>query len=65
MNNSNFKNQGHIHPITILQNEIANIFTKIGFDIVGDRELEREWYNFDALNVPKDHPSRDMQDTFF
>ena len=65
MNNSNSKNQGHLHPITILSDKIANIFTKMGFDIVGDRELEREWYNFDALNVAKGHPSRDMQDTFF
>lgn len=54
-----------LHPITILSNKISNIFTKMGFDIVSNRELEREWFNFDALNVPKDHPSRDMQDTFF
>lgn len=61
----NTENSGHLHPITILSDKTANIFTKMGFDIVSDRELEREWYNFDALNVPKDHPSRDMQDTFF
>ena len=67
MENSNLdiQNKGHLHPITILSDKIASIFTKLGFDIVSDRELEREWYNFDALNVPKDHPSRDMQDTFF
>ncbi len=57
--------QGHLHPITILNNEIADIFTKMGFDIVDDRELEDEFHNFDALNIPKDHPARDMQDTFW
>jgi phenylalanyl-tRNA synthetase alpha chain len=56
--------QGHIHPITSLIDQTASIFTKIGFDVVDGPELESEWYNFDALNVPKDHPSRDMQDTF-
>jgi len=67
MENSNIyiSNKGHLHPVTILGNNISNIFIKMGFDIVADRELEREWFNFDALNVPKDHPSRDMQDTFF
>lgn len=55
----------HAHPITILTDKISKIFTKMGFDIVDGRELEREWFNFDALNVPKDHSSRDMQDTFF
>lgn len=63
--NINTENKSHIHPITILSNNISNIFIKMGFDIVTGRELEREWFNFDALNVPKDHPSRDMQDTFF
>lgn len=57
--------QGHLHPITILNNEIADIFTKMGFNIVDDRELEDEFHNFDALNIPKDHPARDMQDTFW
>jgi phenylalanyl-tRNA synthetase alpha chain len=56
---------GSAHPISILSDKIAKIFTSIGFDIADGSELEREWYNFDALNVPKDHPSRDMQDTFF
>lgn len=56
---------GSAHPISILSDKIAKIFTSIGFDIADGFELEREWYNFDALNVPKDHPSRDMQDTFF
>jgi phenylalanyl-tRNA synthetase alpha chain len=56
---------GRAHPITILSNKIAKIFVNMGFDIADGPELEREWFNFDALNVPKDHPSRDMQDTFF
>lgn len=59
------ENTAHAHPVTILSDKISKIFTKIGFDIASGPELEREWYNFDALNVPKDHPSRDMQDTFF
>jgi phenylalanyl-tRNA synthetase alpha chain len=56
---------GHPHPITLVTNEIVNIFTDIGFDVVDGPELDSEWYNFDALNVPRDHPSRDMQDTFW
>ena len=54
----------HAHPVTILTEKISKIFTEMGFDIADGPELEREWFNFDALNVPKDH-SRDMQDTFF
>ena len=57
--------QGHAHPITLLIDDIAKIFTEIGFDVVDGPELDSEWYNFDALNVPRDHPSRDMQDTFW
>lgn len=57
--------QGHAHPITLITNEIVRIFTNIGFDVVDGPELDSEWYNFDALNVPRDHPSRDMQDTFW
>lgn len=56
---------GHAHPITLLIDDIAKIFTDIGFDVVDGPELDSEWYNFDALNVPRNHPSRDMQDTFF
>ena len=55
----------HAHPVTILTEKISKIFTEMGFDIADGPELEREWFNFDALNVPKDHSSRDMQDTFF
>ena len=57
--------KGHMHPITRLTDEIAQLFTEIGFDIADGPELETEWNNFDALNVPRDHPSRDMQDTFW
>lgn len=57
--------EAHAHPITILTEKISKIFTEMGFDIADGPELEREWFNFDALNVPKDHSSRDMQDTFF
>jgi phenylalanyl-tRNA synthetase alpha chain len=55
---------GHFHPISKAIDKVAKIFTSIGFDVVDGPELESEWYNFDALNVPRDHPSRDMQDTF-
>lgn len=57
--------QGHIHPITLAIEEIRQIFADIGFSIVEGPEVETEYYNFDALNFPKDHPARDMQDTFW
>lgn len=56
---------GHLHPITILEHEIEDIFSSMGFAIASGPEVETEHYNFDALNFPKDHPSRDMQDTFW
>ncbi len=56
---------GHLHPITRLEHEIEDIFSSMGFDIADGPEVETEHYNFDALNFPKDHPSRDMQDTFW
>ncbi len=56
---------GHAHPLTHLTDEIVRIFTEIGFNVADGPELETEWNNFDALNVPRDHPSRDMQDTFW
>ncbi len=59
------KEIGHLHPITIMIDHISRIMTEIGFDIADGPELETGFYNFDALNVPKDHPSRDMQDTFW
>ncbi len=57
--------KGHIHPISSLIREANGIFSKMGFTYASGPLLESEWYNFDALNVPKDHPARDMQDTFF
>lgn len=56
---------GHLHPITILEHEVLSIFDKLGFSVAEGPEAETEWYNFDALNFPKDHPARDMQDTFW
>lgn len=56
---------GHLHPITSVIREICLIFDKMGFSVVSGPELETEFYNFDALNIPADHPARDMQDTFW
>ena len=55
----------HSHPITISIDKISRIFSDMGFDTIDGPEIEDEWHNFDALNVPKDHPARDMQDTFW
>lgn len=57
--------QGHLHPITQIQYEIEDIFRSMGFDIWAGREVEDDWHNFGALNIPADHPARDMQDTFW
>jgi phenylalanyl-tRNA synthetase alpha chain len=57
--------QGHLHPITSTIREIVAIFNELGFTVAEGPELETEFYNFDVLNVPKDHPARDMQDTFW
>jgi phenylalanyl-tRNA synthetase alpha chain len=56
---------GSRHPISLAMERIINIFTKIGFIIAEDREIEDDWHNFTALNTPEDHPARDMQDTFY
>ncbi|MDQ5961436.1 MAG: phenylalanyl-tRNA synthetase alpha chain, partial [Patescibacteria group bacterium] len=56
---------GHLHPITQIEQEIEDIFSAMGFSIADGPEIETEHYNFDALNVPADHPARDMQDTFW
>ena len=56
---------GHLHPITQVINDVVRIFHELGFDVAEGTEIETEYYNFDALNVPKDHPARDMQDTFW
>lgn len=57
--------QGSLHPITQVTNEMCDIFNKLGFDIAEGPEVETDYYNFEALNFPNDHPARDMQDTFF
>jgi phenylalanyl-tRNA synthetase alpha chain len=56
---------GSRHPISIVRNQIVDIFARIGFTVKEDREIEDDWHNFSALNLPEDHPARDMQDTFF
>lgn len=56
---------GKSHPITLMTNDIVRIFDSMGFEFAIGPEMETEWYNFDALNVSKDHPARDMQDTFY
>lgn len=56
---------GHIHPITQVCREICDIFIRLGFSVVEGPEIETDYYNFEALNIPKDHPARDMQDTFY
>ena len=57
--------RGALHPITILKNEISDFFIAQGYGVAEGPELEAEWLNFDALNIPADHPARTMQDTFF
>lgn len=56
---------GHLHPITLVQREIEDLFVSLGFAIMDGPEVEDEYHNFDALNIPPDHPARDMQDTFW
>ena len=56
---------GTLHPITLIKNEIIEIFSKVGFELSEGPEIEDDWHNFTALNLPKHHPARDMQDTFF
>jgi len=56
---------GSRHPVSIVINKITDIFRRIGYQVVTDREIETEWYNFTALNTPEDHPARDMTDTYY
>jgi phenylalanyl-tRNA synthetase alpha chain len=56
---------GCLHPITLVQMELEDIFQGMGFSVLTGPEVETEYYNFDALNIPSDHPARDMQDTFW
>ena len=57
--------RGHLHPITQVMREICQIFSKMGFRVVKGPNVELDYYNFEALNIPRDHPARDMQDTFY
>tara|TARA_B100001778_G_scaffold334514_1_gene346314 strand:+ start:2116 stop:3129 length:1014 start_codon:yes stop_codon:yes gene_type:complete len=61
----NLESLGSKHPISIVRNEIINIFASLGFYISEGPEIEDDWHNFSALNLPEEHPARDMQDTFF
>jgi len=56
---------GHLHPTTKMLNEIIDIFISLGFSVMEGPEVELDYYNFEALNIPRDHPARDMQDTFY
>ena len=56
---------GHIHPLTMTQRELEDIFIGLGFSIVEGPEVELDYYNFQALNIPENHPARDTQDTFY
>jgi len=57
--------RGHLHPITLVIREVCQIFSRMGFRVVKGPNVELDYYNFEALNIPKDHPARDMQDTFY
>ena len=56
---------GNLHPVTQVKNQLSEIFTSMGFEVYEGTEIENDYYNFTALNTPKDHPARDMQDTFY
>ncbi len=60
-----FTNSGARHPLSIVRQEIVDIFSRIGFTIAEGPEIEDDWHNFTALNTPENHPARDMQDTFY
>jgi phenylalanyl-tRNA synthetase alpha chain len=57
--------RGSLHPITQITQQICDIFIRMGFDVAEGPEVETDYYNFEALNIPKNHPARDMQDTFY
>ncbi len=57
--------QGHLHPISLVQRELEKVFQSMGFSVLEGPEMETEYYNFDALNIPQDHPARDQWDTFW
>lgn len=57
--------EGHIHPVSQVSSEILDVFTSLGYEIVEGPEIEDDWHNFEALNMPPEHAARDMQDTFY
>lgn len=57
--------RGRVHPLTLVMDEIIDVFWGMGFEIARGPDIEDDYHNFEALNIPKDHPARDMQDTFF
>lgn len=57
--------KGSLHPVTQVKDQLSEIFTSMGFEVYEGTEIENDYYNFTALNTPKDHPARDMQDTFY
>jgi phenylalanyl-tRNA synthetase alpha chain len=57
--------RGHVHPLTQVLSDICRIFERMGFSVVTGPNVELDYYNFEALNLPRDHPARDMQDTFY
>ncbi len=57
--------RGHVHPITLVRERLEDIFVALGYAIEDDREIETDFYNFDALNIPQNHPARASQDTFY
>src|SRR5687768_882159 len=56
---------GSRHPVSIIMEEIIDVFARMGFEVAEDREIEDDWHNFTAMNTPEDHPARDMQDTYY
>ena len=56
---------GALHPVTLTMDRLADVFVAMGYEVADGPEVEAEWYNFDALNIPPDHPAREMQDTLF
>ena len=62
---SHRRTAGNLHPVTQVRNQLIDIFSGMGFEIFEGTEVENDYYNFTALNTPKDHPARDMQDTFY
>lgn len=61
----NMQPWGALHPVTLVENTISDLLVAMGFEVLAGPEIESDWYNFQALNIPADHPARDMQDTFY